>query len=94
MPPLAAGKPPCAFDRVGDAMPAAFPFRMQRFGQRQSPLLITRSSWQAVGRDVSELSAAFYYAIQMGARLEDVAGIIHAHPTLGEAVQESALRSL
>ena len=50
--------------------------------------------WQAVGRGVSELSAAFCYAIEMGARLEDVAGIIHAHPTLGEAVQEAALRGL
>ncbi len=50
--------------------------------------------WQAVGRGVSELSAAFCYAIEMGARLEDVAGIIHAHPTLGEAVQETALRAL
>jgi dihydrolipoamide dehydrogenase len=50
--------------------------------------------WQAVGRGVSELSAAFCYAVEMGARLEDVAGIIHAHPTLGEAVQEAALRSL
>jgi len=50
--------------------------------------------WQAVGHGVSELSAAFCYAIEMGARLEDVAGIIHAHPTLGEAVQESALRAL
>jgi dihydrolipoamide dehydrogenase len=50
--------------------------------------------WQAVGRGVSELAAAFTYAIEMGARLEDVAGIIHAHPTLGEAVQESALRAL
>ncbi|MBK0392413.1 dihydrolipoyl dehydrogenase [Ramlibacter algicola] len=50
--------------------------------------------WQAVGQGVSELSAAFTYAIEMGARLEDVGGIIHAHPTLGEAVQESALRAL
>lgn len=50
--------------------------------------------WQAVGKGVSELSAAFCYAIEMGARLEDVAGIIHAHPTLGEAVQEAALRAL
>lgn len=50
--------------------------------------------WQAVGRGVSELSAAFCYALEMGARLEDVAGIIHAHPTLGEAVQEAALRGL
>ena len=50
--------------------------------------------WQAVGKGVSELSAAFCYAIEMGARLEDVGSIIHAHPTLGEAVHESALRAL
>jgi dihydrolipoamide dehydrogenase len=50
--------------------------------------------WQAVGQGVSELSAAFCHSIEMGARLQDVAGIIHAHPTLGEAVQESALRAL
>ena len=50
--------------------------------------------WQAVGAGVSELAAAFSYAIEMTARLEDVGGIIHAHPTLGEAVQESALRAL
>ncbi|GAB3776444.1 dihydrolipoyl dehydrogenase [Ramlibacter monticola] len=50
--------------------------------------------WQAVGKGVSELSAAFCHSLEMGARLEDVAGIIHAHPTLGEAVQETALRAL
>lgn len=50
--------------------------------------------WQAVGAGVSELSTAFAYAIEMGATLEDVAGTIHAHPTLGEAVQEAALRAL
>ncbi|RYF82100.1 MAG: dihydrolipoyl dehydrogenase [Comamonadaceae bacterium] len=50
--------------------------------------------WQAVGAGVSELAAAFSYAIEIGARLEDVGGIIHAHPTLGEAVQEAALRAL
>lgn len=50
--------------------------------------------WQAVGQGVSELAAAFSYAIEMGARLEDVGGIVHAHPTLGEAVQEAALRAL
>ncbi|HET8746497.1 MAG TPA: dihydrolipoyl dehydrogenase [Ramlibacter sp.] len=50
--------------------------------------------WQAVGQGVSELSAAFCHSLEMGARLEDVAGIIHAHPTLGEAVQETALRAL
>ena len=50
--------------------------------------------WQAVGAGVSELSTAFSHSIEMGATLEDVAGTIHAHPTLGEAVQEAALRAL
>jgi dihydrolipoamide dehydrogenase len=49
---------------------------------------------QAVGRNVSELSAAFGLAIEMGAHLEDVAGTIHAHPTLGEGFQEAALKAL
>lgn len=49
---------------------------------------------QAVGQSVSELSAAFGLAIEMGATLEDIAGTIHAHPTLGEAVQEAALKAL
>jgi dihydrolipoamide dehydrogenase len=50
--------------------------------------------WQAVGKGVSELAAAFSQSIEMGARLEDVGGTIHAHPTLGEAIQEAALRAL
>jgi dihydrolipoamide dehydrogenase len=50
--------------------------------------------WQAVGRGVSELSTAFSQSIELGALLEDVAATIHAHPTLGEAVQEAALRAL
>ena len=49
---------------------------------------------QAIGRDVSELAAAFGLALEMGACLEDIAGTIHAHPTLGEAFQEAALRAL
>jgi dihydrolipoamide dehydrogenase len=49
---------------------------------------------QAVGEGVSELAAAFGLAIEMGARLEDVAGTIHAHPTLGEAFHEAALKAL
>ncbi|MBY8958568.1 dihydrolipoyl dehydrogenase [Pseudomonas sp. MIS38] len=50
--------------------------------------------WQAVGAGVSELSTAFAQSLEMGARLEDIGGTIHAHPTLGEAVQEAALRAL
>lgn len=50
--------------------------------------------WQATGRGVSELSTAFAQSLEMGARLEDIGATIHAHPTLGEAVQEAALRAL
>lgn len=50
--------------------------------------------WQAVGQGVAELASAFSQSLEMGAVLEDVASTIHAHPTLGEAVQESALRAL
>ncbi len=49
---------------------------------------------QAVGQGVSELSAAFGLAIEMGARLEDIAGTIHAHPTQGEAFHEATLKAL
>jgi dihydrolipoamide dehydrogenase len=48
----------------------------------------------AVGAGVSELSAAFGLALEMGARLEDIGGTIHAHPTLGEALHEASLRAL
>ncbi|HKV00139.1 MAG TPA: FAD-dependent oxidoreductase, partial [Vineibacter sp.] len=48
----------------------------------------------AVGTGVSELSSAFGLALEMGARLEDIAGTIHAHPTLGEAFHEASLRVL
>ena len=50
--------------------------------------------WQAVGRAVSELSSAFGHSIEMGERLEDTAATIHAHPTLGEAMGEAAMRAL
>ncbi|UWQ39703.1 dihydrolipoyl dehydrogenase (plasmid) [Leisingera aquaemixtae] len=49
---------------------------------------------QAVGAGVSELSAAFSLAIEMGACLEDIAATIHAHPTQSEGLQEACLRAL
>ena len=49
---------------------------------------------QAVGAGVSELVNGFSLALEMGARLEDVAGTVHAHPTLGEAFQEANLHAL
>jgi dihydrolipoamide dehydrogenase len=48
----------------------------------------------AVGQGVSELATAFGLVMEMGARLEDIAGTIHAHPTLGEALQEAAFKAL
>lgn len=49
---------------------------------------------QAVGAGVSELSAAFSIAIEMGARAEDIAETIHAHPTMSEGLQEACMSSL
>ncbi len=49
---------------------------------------------QAVGRKVSELSGEFAMALEMGATIEDITGIIHAHPTLSEGFFEAALRTV
>ena len=49
---------------------------------------------QAVGRHISELVGEFTALVELGATLKDVAGLIHAHPTLGEATHESALKAL
>jgi dihydrolipoamide dehydrogenase len=48
----------------------------------------------AVGQKVSELAGSFALALEMGVRLEDIGGTIHAHPTLGEAFHEASLRAL
>ena len=48
----------------------------------------------AVGAGASELAAGFALALEMGARLEDIAGTVHAHPTFGEAVHEASLKAL
>jgi len=82
-----------------------FPFTangraMTRLGEEGFVRIVARSDnhlvlgVQAIGMEVSELAAAFGLALEMGARLEDVAGTIHAHPTLGEALQEAAMRAL
>jgi dihydrolipoamide dehydrogenase len=49
---------------------------------------------QAVGAEVAELSASFSLALEMGARLEDIAATIHAHPTQSEALVEASLKAL
>ena len=49
---------------------------------------------QAVGAHVSELVAEFTLALEMGATLEDIAGVIHVHPTLSEGFHEAVQRTL
>lgn len=49
---------------------------------------------QAVGQGISELSSAFSIALDMGARLEDVAAIVQSHPTRSEGFAEAAMQAL
>jgi dihydrolipoamide dehydrogenase len=49
---------------------------------------------QGVGAGIAELSAAVSLTIEMGARLEDIAGTIHAHPTQSESMAEAAFKAL
>ena len=49
---------------------------------------------QAVGSHIAELHSEFVLALEMGALLEDVAGTVHAHPTMSEAFHESVLKTL
>ena len=103
---VVVGRTPAEAAQAGqDCIGAMFPFAangraltlessdgfVRVVARRDNHLIV---GWQAVGRGVSELCAAFCHSIEMGARLEDTAGTIHAHPTLGEAVHEAALRAL
>lgn len=103
---VVAGKTPAEAEAAGlDYLSASFPFSangramtlesksgfVRVVARRDNHLIV---GWQAVGVGVSELSTAFAQSLEMGACLEDIAGTIHAHPTLGEAVQEAALRAL
>ncbi len=103
---VVVGVSPEEAERAGlDCLQASFPFAangraltleagegfVRVVARRDNHLIV---GWQAVGREVSELAAAFMQSIEMGARLEDIAATIHAHPTLGEAVQEAAMRAL
>ena len=49
---------------------------------------------QAVGPGCSEMAGEFALALEMAATLTDIADTIHAHPTLGETVQEVAMKGL
>ncbi len=89
----------------GEILTGLFPFRangraMTKQADEGFVRIVARSDnhvvlgIHAVGAGVSELSAAFALALEMGARLEDVAGTIHAHPTESEALHEAALKAL
>lgn len=103
---VVAGMSPAEAAAAGiDAISASFPFSangramtidsvdgfVRVVARRDNHLIL---GWQAVGVGVSELAGGFTQSIELGAQLEDVARTIHAHPTLGEAVQEAALRAL
>jgi dihydrolipoamide dehydrogenase len=103
---VSVGLSPDAAEEAGhECIVAAFPFAangrsmtlestdgfVRVVARRDNHLIV---GWQAVGRAVSELASGFSQSIELGATLEDIAGTIHAHPTLGEAVQEAALRAL
>jgi len=103
---VTAGLSPDEAKRAGlDVKLGQFPFAangraMTRDGEQGFIRIVAQAGTQtvlgiqAVGRGVSELSTAFGLAIEMGATLEDIAGTIHAHPTLGEGFQEAALKAL
>jgi len=102
---VAGMSPADALDAGIEAISASFPFSangramtiegtdgfVRVVARRDNHLIL---GWQAVGVGVSELAAGFTQSIELGALLEDVGRTIHAHPTLGEAVQEAALRAL
>ncbi|MEC9395301.1 MAG: dihydrolipoyl dehydrogenase, partial [Actinomycetota bacterium] len=46
---------------------------------------------QAVGAHVAELAGEATLAVETAATVDDLAGTIHAHPTIGEALMEAAL---
>ena len=103
---VAVGAPPEEARQNGtEVKVASFPFSangraMTKLGEEGFVRVVARADnhlllgVQAVGQGVAELAAAFALALEMGARLEDIAGTIHAHPTLGEAFHEAALRDL
>lgn len=102
---VTAGLSPDEAKAQGEIKIGLFPFAangraMTKLGEEGFVRVVARADnhlvlgIQAVGHGVSELAAAFGLALEMGARLEDIAGTIHAHPTQGEGFQEAALKAL
>ena len=86
------------FDPVVGQMPLRASGRALTLGEREGFVRVVADSetgfvlgGQIVGPEASELVAELALAVEMGATLEDIAGTIHVHPTLSEAVHEAAM---
>ncbi|MCL6452015.1 MAG: dihydrolipoyl dehydrogenase [Alicyclobacillus sp.] len=83
---IATGRFPYAANGRATALNATDGF-VKLIADKASGLLVGA---QVIGVEASNLIAELGLAIEMSATLEDVALTIHAHPTLGEMVMESA----
>ena len=89
---IAAGLEPSAF-----RFPLSASGRARTLGQSEGTVTVvadgdgTVIGVQAVGAHVAELAGEAALAVETAATVEDLAGTIHAHPTLGESLMEAAL---
>ena len=89
---IAAGLEPAAF-----RFPLSASGRARTLGQSEGTVTVvadgdgTVIGVQAVGAHVAELAGEAALAVETAATVEDLAGTIHAHPTLGESLMEAAL---
>jgi dihydrolipoamide dehydrogenase len=94
-----------AADRGYDPVVGEFPFRASgralTIGETEGFVRIvadkdsgTILGGQIVGPDASEIIAEIGLAVKLEAGLEDLATMVHAHPTLSEAVMEAAKSAL
>ncbi|WP_251329038.1 dihydrolipoyl dehydrogenase [Haloplanus pelagicus] len=88
------------YDPVTGEMPLNASGRALTLGETEGFVRVVASAdgfllgTQIVGPEASELIAEPTLAIEMGARLEDVAATIHTHPTLSEATMEAVENAL
>jgi len=89
---IAAGLEPSTF-----RFPLSASGRARTLGQSEGTVTVvadgdgTVIGVQAVGAHVAELAGEAALAVETAATVEDLAGTIHAHPTLGESLMEAAL---
>jgi dihydrolipoamide dehydrogenase len=86
------------FDPVVGQMPLRASGRALTLGEREGFVRVVADGetgfvlgGQIVGPEASELIAELALAVELGARLEDIAATVHVHPTLSEAVHEAAM---